>query len=63
MCIAARVKFIHIWIPEIKNYQKVSSHALIWPQGAEKELNNVNVLGGESKDHNSFYAEQSRPEL
>ena len=25
-----------IWIPEIEYSQKVSSHAQIWPQGAEK---------------------------
>ena len=26
-----------IWIPEIEYYQKVSSHAQIGPQGAEKQ--------------------------
>ena len=25
-----------IWIPEIEYYQKVVSHAQIWPQGAKK---------------------------
>ena len=34
-----------IWIPEIEYYQKVSSHAQIWPQGAEKQLSKV-VVGG-----------------
>ena len=33
-------------IPEIEFYQKVSSHAQIWSQGAEKQLSNVNVVGG-----------------
>ena len=27
-----------IWIPETENYQKMSSHAQIGPQGAEKKL-------------------------
>ena len=31
---------------EIEYYQKVSSHAQIWPQGAEKQLSKVNVVGG-----------------
>ena len=31
---------------EIEYYQKVSSHAQIWPQGAEKLLSKVNVVGG-----------------
>ena len=35
-----------IWIPEIEYYQKVSSHAQIWPQGAEKLLRKVRVVGG-----------------
>ena len=30
-----------IWIPEIEYYQKVSSHAQIGPQGAEKQLRKV----------------------
>ena len=33
-------------IPEIEYYQKVSSHALISPQGAEKQLTKVNMGGG-----------------
>ena len=33
-----------IWIPEIEYYQKVSSHAQIGPQGAEKLLRKVNVV-------------------
>ena len=40
------VKKNKIWIPEIEYYQKVSSHAQIWPQGAEKQLIKVNVGGG-----------------
>ena len=35
-----------ICITEIKNYQKVSSYAQIWPQGAEKQLSKVNVVVG-----------------
>ena len=35
-----------ICIPEIEYYQKVSSHAQVWPQGAEKQLRKVNVVGG-----------------
>ena len=35
-----------IKIPEIEYYQIVSSHAQIWPQGAEKQLSKVNVVGG-----------------
>ena len=35
-----------IWIPETEYYQKVSSHAQIGPQGAEKQLRKVNVGGG-----------------
>ena len=34
-----------IWIPETEYYQKVSSHAQIGPQGAEKQLRKVNVGG------------------
>ena len=34
-----------IWIPETEYYQKVSSHAQIGPQGAEKQLRKV-VVGG-----------------
>ena len=34
-----------IQIPEIEYYQKVSSHAQIRPQGAEKQLRKVNVGG------------------
>ena len=41
-----------IWIPETEYYQKVSSHAQIRPQGAEKQLRKVNVVGG-CKNHNS----------
>ena len=33
-----------IWIPEIEYYLKVSSHAQIWPQGAEKQLSKVRVV-------------------
>ena len=33
-----------IKIPEIEYYQIVSSHAQIWPQGAEKQLSKVNVV-------------------
>ena len=33
-------------IAEIEYYQIVSSHAQIWPQGAEKQLSKVNVGGG-----------------
>ena len=32
-----------IWIPEAEYYQKVSSHAQIRPQGAEKQLRKVRV--------------------
>ena len=35
-----------IWIPETEYYQKVSSHAQIRPQGAEKQLSKVNVVVG-----------------
>ena len=35
-----------IWIPETEYYQKVASHAQIRPQGAEKQLRKVNVVGG-----------------
>ena len=35
-----------IWIPETEYYQKVSSHAQIGPQGAEKQLRKVVVGGG-----------------
>ena len=35
-----------ILIPEIEYYQKVSSHAQIWPQGAEELLRKVRVGGG-----------------
>ena len=44
-----RVKFLcrpQIWIPEIEYYQKMSSHAQIGPQGAEKEQSKVLVGGG-----------------
>ena len=50
-----------ICIPEIEYYQKVSSHAQIRPQGAEKQLRKVNVVGGggggvaiEGKHEHSF---------
>ena len=45
-----------IYIPEIGYYQKVSSHAQILPQGAEKQLRKVNVVvvGVEGKDHDSY---------
>ena len=33
-----------IWIPETEYYQKVSSHAQIRPQGAEKQLRKVVVV-------------------
>ena len=36
----------HIWIPETEYYQRVSSHAQIGPQGAEKQLRKVNVVVG-----------------
>ena len=42
LCCATRPQ---IWIPETKYYQKVSSHAQIGPQGAEKQLRKV-VVGG-----------------
>ena len=32
-----------IWNPETEYYQIVSSHAQIWPQGAEEEQSKVNV--------------------
>ena len=35
-----------IWIPEIEYYQKMSSHAQIGSQGAEKQQSKVNVGGG-----------------
>ena len=35
----------HIWIAEIEYCQKMSSHAQIGPQGAEKQLSKVNVGG------------------
>ena len=35
-----------IWIPEIEYYQKISSHAQIESQGAEKQQSSVNVGGG-----------------
>ena len=35
-----------IWIPEIEYYQKMSSHAQIGPQGAEKQQMKVYVVGG-----------------
>ena len=35
---------IYIWIPEIEYYQKVSSHAQIWPKGAEKQLIKIRVV-------------------
>ena len=34
-----------IWIPETEYYQKLSSHAQIGPQGAEKQLRKVRVGG------------------
>ena len=34
-----------IWIPEIEYYQKMSSHAQIGSQGAEKQQSKVNVGG------------------
>ena len=43
LCCATRPQ---IWIPQTEYYQKVSSHAQIWPQGAEKQLRKVNVVGG-----------------
>ena len=48
MRIAAKhcVRRPQIKIPEIEYYQIVSSHAQIWPQGAEKQQSNVNVVGG-----------------
>ena len=39
-CCARRCK---IWIPETEYYQIVSSHAQIWPQGAEEQQSKVNV--------------------
>ena len=36
----------HIWIPQIEYCQKMSSHAEIGPQGAEKQLSKVRVGGG-----------------
>ena len=42
-----------IWIPETEYYQKVSSHAQIWPQGAEKQQSKVYVggwYGGDCSD-------------
>ena len=35
-----------IWIPEIEYYQKMSSHAQIGSQGAEKQQSKVKVVGG-----------------
>ena len=35
-----------IWIAEIEYYEKMSSHAQIGPQGAEKQLCQVRVGGG-----------------
>ena len=37
---------LQIKIPEIEYYQKVSSHAQICPQGAEKQQSKVRVGGG-----------------
>ena len=34
-----------IWIAEIEYYEKMSSHAQIGPQGAEKQLGRVRVGG------------------
>ena len=36
---------------EIEYYQKVSSHAQIWPLGADKQLSKVNVVGGVEGKH------------
>ena len=33
-----------IKIPDVEYYQKVSSDAQIWPQGAEKQQSKVNVV-------------------
>ena len=41
MCLNAHYHKVHdapIWIPEIESTKKVSSHAQIWPEGAEKQL-------------------------
>ena len=35
-----------IWIAEIEYYEKMSSHAQIEPQGAEKQPGWVYVVGG-----------------
>ena len=35
-----------IWIPEIEYYQKMSSHAQIGSQGAEKQQSKVKVVVG-----------------
>ena len=35
-----------IWIAEIEYYEKMSSHAQIGPQGAEKQQSKVNVVVG-----------------
>ena len=37
---------MYLWISETEYYQKVSSHAQIRPQGAEKQLRKVVVGGG-----------------
>ena len=57
-----------ICIPKIEYYQKVSSHALIWPrpQGAEKQLSKVRLVGwwvAGGRCTAFTLAEQSRPEL
>ena len=50
MCIASYISCTpqtpQIMIPGIEYDYKVSSHAQIWPQGAEKQLRKVNVGGG-----------------
>ena len=48
-CVLPRKIHVHrpqIKIPEIEFYQIVSSHAQISPQGAEKQLSKVRVVGG-----------------
>ena len=43
----------HIWIAEIEYYEKMSSHTQIRPQGAEKQLRKVWVVGGVQPNTNT----------
>ena len=42
---------MQIWIAEVEYYQKLSSHAQIGPQGAEKQLGKVGVRPNMSHSH------------